>query len=127
MSKPEISRRGMLRGMLTIGAAAGATFALAGCQQELVIVPSDDNAENIGAEVYIVDNDYSPNKVTIKKGQAVRWEWASKDRHDVVANDRSFVSELQYEGTYTHIFDEPGEYSYICSVHPEMRGLVIVE
>lgn len=116
----------MLRGLLTIG-AAGATLALVGCQQELVIVPSDDDATDIAAEVSIADNTYTPNSVTIKKGQAVRWNWESKDRHDVVANDRSFVSELQYEGTYTHIFTEAGEYRYICSIHPEMRGVVYVE
>jgi plastocyanin len=57
----------------------------------------------------------------------VRWEFVARDKHDVVSNDRSFVSELVYGGTtYTHIFDEAGDYSYLCSIHPEMVGLVTV-
>lgn len=101
-------------------------MALVGCQQAVEIVPSDDHAEDIGAVVGIYDNSYAPEIVTIAVGQAVQWVWEARDQHDVVADDASFVSELQTEGQYTHIFEEPGEYPYICSIHPEMRGTVIV-
>ena len=103
------------------------TLAATGCTEPPVPVPSDDDATDIGAVVQVLDNRYDPIEVEITVGQAVRWEFVARDKHDVVANDRSFVSELVSGGvTYTHIFDEPGDYSYLCSIHPEMVGLVTV-
>lgn len=122
----EVNRRTLLRGALIAG-ASGVALALVGCEGEPVPVPSDDHADTVTEIVRIVDNAYVPEQVTVRPGQAVQWVWESVDQHDVVADDRSFVSELQYEGQYTHIFEETGEYPYECSIHPEMRGTVTVE
>ena len=109
-------------------AALALTVLSAGCSEPAKIVPSDDDAKDIGAVVQVLDNKYEPAKVEIAVGQAVRWEFVARDKHDVVSTDRSFVSELTPGGTtYTHIFDEPGEYSYTCSIHPEMVGVVTVK
>lgn len=89
-------------------------------------VPSDDDAEDVAVTVQVSDNKYEPAEVTVRPGQAVRWEFLGPAKHDVVADDRSFVSELVREGSYTHIFDAAGEFPYLCSIHPEMRGLVTV-
>lgn len=107
----------------TLGILVASTAA---CQGAPVVVPSDDHAEDVALTVYIGDNFYEPQEATIAPGQAVTWEWVGKEKHDVVANDRSFVSELQREGTYTHIFEETGDFLYICSIHPEMRGKITV-
>jgi plastocyanin len=108
-------------------AATSLTLLATGCTEPAVPVPSDDDATDIGAVVQVLDNRYDPIEVEINVGQAVRWEFVARDKHDVVSNDRSFVSELVYGGTtYTHIFDEAGDYSYLCSIHPEMVGLVTV-
>ena len=116
------------RAALLAGAAGLSLLALAGCSAEAEPVPSDDNAKDIGAIVQVYENKYDPADVTIKAGQAVRWEFVGRDKHDVVSTDRSFVSELVPGGTtYTHIFDKAGEYSYTCSIHPEMLGVVTVE
>lgn len=111
-------------------AAAGAVAlgtVLTGCQGAPEIVPSQDHVTDVAAIIYIGDNFYEPESVEIAAGEAVRWEWVGKEKHDVVSDDRSFVSELQTEGSYTHVFEEAGDFSYLCSTHPEMRGLVIVE
>ena len=122
------SSRTRNRAALLAAAAGLSLLALAGCSAEAEPVPSDDNAKDIGAVVQVLDNKYEPAKVEIEVGQAVRWEFVARDKHDVVSTDRSFVSELTPGGTtYTHIFDEPGEYSYTCSIHPEMVGVVTVK
>lgn len=77
--------------------------------------------------VHAIDNRYEPKTVRIKRGEAVTWVMSGSAKHDVVARDGSFVSPLERTGTFTHVFDTPGEYEYICSVHPEMTGKVIVE
>ncbi len=62
----------------------------------------------------------------MKPGQAVRWVFSGVMEHDVVAEDGSFVSELQTSGEYVHVFEKAGDYPYDCSVHPEMTGVVSV-
>jgi plastocyanin len=33
---------------------------------------------------------------------------------------------LQSGDTFAHTFARPGTYSYVCSIHPYMRGMVVV-
>lgn len=89
------------------------------------LTPSQDDVEP-AVVVQSEDNFYSPQNVTIKKGEAVKWEFSGGAKHDVVAADGSFVSELVDSGSFTHVFDEVGEFAYDCSIHPEMVGTVTV-
>lgn len=90
------------------------------------VVPSDTGADPV-VTVYAIDNRYEPASVEIEVGQAVKWVFEGSMEHDVVAEDGSFVSELQLTGEYIHVFEEPGEFPYDCSIHPEMTGIVIVK
>lgn len=110
-------------GVLGLGAAA----LLAGCARpgKPELVPSDDKVEAT-VTVRAIDNEYVPETVEIAPGQAVRWVFEGTMQHDVVAEDGSFVSELVTSGSYTHVFDEAGEFAYDCSIHPEMTGVVSV-
>ena len=121
-----LSRRGLLGGVAGL-VGVGATAALVGCAPagKPELVPSDDEVQ-AAATVRAFDNAYDPPEVEITVNQAVRWDFAGPAEHDVVADDGSFVSPLQTEGSYTHVFTEPGEYPYDCSVHPEMTGVVRV-
>ncbi|MBP6684507.1 MAG: cupredoxin domain-containing protein [Leucobacter sp.] len=124
-------RRARTHLVARLAAAVGVAvlaFGLAACSAEKPpVVPSDDGAK-VSVTVRVIDNKFEPSDITIQQGQAVNWvfEGASSE-HDVVAKDGSFVSELMMEGSYTHVFDEPGAFDYLCSIHPEMRGLVTVE
>lgn len=124
MSEP-IGRRAFLA---TVGSAGlGVVALLVGCSPaELVPVPSDDDAKDVAVTVQVSDNRFEPAEVSIQPGQAVRWEFLGTAKHDVVSADRSFVSELTREGSYTHVFGEAGEFPYLCSIHSEMRGVVTV-
>lgn len=79
--------------------------------------------------VTIVDYAFDPKDVTIKPGTTVRWTntGTSKDGHTVTADDGSYDSGVLKEGdTFTHTYDAEGTFSYICSVHPSMKGTVVV-
>lgn len=120
-----ISRRTFVAGLAgTVG--IGAAVGLTGCSPTPEPTPSADDVEAV-VVVQAVDNAYEPGEVTIQRGQAVRWDFVGTQQHDVVADDGSFVSELMTEGSFTHVFDEAGEFPYICSIHPEMQGVVSVE
>ncbi|MFC5336967.1 cupredoxin domain-containing protein [Leucobacter denitrificans] len=119
-----MSRRIAARAAATLGALTLA-LTLAACASPPEVVPSDDGVEP-AVVVTVIDNRYEPSEVEIEAGEAVQWVFQGSAKHDVVADDGSFVSELMYEGTYTHVFDESGEFPYVCSIHPEMTGVVHV-
>ncbi len=101
-------------------------FTLASCANKPEPTPS---AEGIAPAVTVqaYDNGYEPKTITVKVNEAVKWNFVGSAKHDVVAADGSFVSGLTKSGSYTHVFTKPGTYEYKCSIHPEMRGTVIVE
>ncbi len=120
-----ISRRdaiGGVLGLLGLGATAGVAGCAPGAPEPVL---SDEDAP-VAATVRAYDNAYDPPEVEIAPGEAVRWEFEGPAEHDVVSEDRRFVSELMREGSYTHLFAEEGEFPYLCSIHPEMRGVVRV-
>ena len=108
-------------------ATALATLAVTGCSAQKPEVTESADDVTAAQTVQAIDNRFEPETVTIQAGEAVEWVMAGSAEHDVVADDGSFVSELMVEGSFTHVFDEPGEYPYDCSIHPEMTGTVIVE
>ena len=106
--------------------AAAAVAVLAACApSKKPLVPSDEGVE-AAVTVMAIDNKFEPANVEVKPGQAVRWVFSGVMEHDVVAEDGSFVSELQASGEYVHVFAKAGDYPYDCSVHPEMTGVVTV-
>ncbi|MDQ2685574.1 MAG: PQQ-dependent sugar dehydrogenase [Thermoproteota archaeon] len=81
------------------------------------------------------DKSYSPNPITIERGQTITWYNGDTISHTVTSgqdNDEDtgqvFDSEAIIPNQYYSItFDESGAYSYYCFYHPSMVGEVIVE
>jgi plastocyanin len=70
---------------------------------------------------------FSPDKLEIKVGDTV--EWTNNDDHDhtVKAKDGSFESDnLSHGETFRYTFKKAGTFPYNCSLHPRMKGSVVV-
>ncbi len=78
------------------------------------------------SEVRVVDNDFDPVAIEVPVGTEVTWTWAGSANHNVVAEDDSFASDVQSDGTFSHTFTEAGTYRYTCTLHSGMDGLVEV-
>ncbi|MDE0804756.1 MAG: cupredoxin domain-containing protein [Acidimicrobiales bacterium] len=92
-----------------------------------------DGGETGGGEavdtVDIVDFEYAPVDATVAAGSEVTFTNADGTPHTATASDGSFNTDSidsDGEGAITAP-DEPGEYAYICSFHPFMKGTLIVE
>lgn len=75
-------------------------------------------------EVAVIDDSYEPRVIQVSQGTEVTWVWDGKRQHNVIGE--AFQSELQTEGTFSHTFDTPGAYRYLCTLHGGMTGAVIV-
>lgn len=71
---------------------------------------------------------FTPSSVTIKVGSII--DWTNKDRvaHTITFDDGSVDSgSITKGGKYPHLFVKPGTYTYHCSIHPSMKGTIVVE
>lgn len=76
-------------------------------------------------EVKIQNSAFNPASVTIITGDTVRW--TNKDSIAHTVRGPGFDSEVLEEGdTYEYLFTDAGTYNYNCSIHPSMKGTVVV-
>ena len=70
---------------------------------------------------------FNPMDVTVPAGTDVTWENQDGEPHTVVSLTNDFRSQaLDEKDKFSHRFDQPGTYKYICSIHPRMVGTIIV-
>jgi plastocyanin len=78
--------------------------------------------------VIIKNFDYSPMKLTVKRGATVTWKNLDGEPHTITSVDGLFRSgALDTNEAYSFRFDKPGTYSYVCSIHPRMTATIIVK
>ena len=113
----------------TLAAAAAIFLVLgaAGAVAQQPPVPQQVAATN-DAEITIQNFHFMPETMTVKAGTAVTWMNRDEEPHNVVSLDRVFRSKAIDGGEkFTATFDKPGTYKYICAVHPQMRGQIVVQ
>ena len=77
--------------------------------------------------VHIKDFKFIPATLTIKAGTTVKFINDDTDAHTATAVGKAFDSGgLDTNDSWTHTFSQPGSYSYICAVHPYMKGVINV-
>jgi plastocyanin len=70
---------------------------------------------------------FSPNRIEIAAGAAIIWTNNDQLIHTVTADDGSWDSgPIEPGATWAHTFAQPGDYSFHCTPHPFMKGVVVV-
>ena len=81
-----------------------------------------------GSTVEIKNFTFTPAMLTVAVGTTVTWRFDDSAKHTVAASDKSFTSPAMSNGqTYTHTFTKSGSYTYICSIHQYMTGMIMVK
>jgi plastocyanin len=84
-------------------------------------------APQSAATAVIQDYAFKAPTLTVQTGTEVVWTNRDDDPHTVTADDKSFDSKGLGQGdVYRHTFTKPGVYSYHCSAHPFMKGVIVV-
>jgi uncharacterized protein (TIGR03118 family) len=83
------------------------------------------------APVYSADiNNFQfvPSSIDVNAGGILTWTNKQNVEHTVVSNDAKFGSVvLSQNDTFSFKFTTPGAYAYHCSIHPSMKGTVVVK
>jgi len=71
---------------------------------------------------------FAPTATTVTVGTTVHWKNLDGEPHTVRSIDASFRSDpLDQNDSYSVKFDKPGTYKYVCSIHPQMVGTIVVK
>jgi plastocyanin len=71
---------------------------------------------------------FSPVETSIVAGTTVHWKNLDGEPHTIRAVDGSFKSDaMDQDDSFTFKFDKPGTYRYVCSIHPQMIGTIVVK
>lgn len=83
------------------------------------------------ASVAIVNYSFKPATLTVKAGTKVTFtmEDASTVHTATGSGNAAFIKSpnLKKGQSYTVTFNEKGTFSYICQIHPYMKGTIIVQ
>ena len=81
-----------------------------------------------GGQVVMKSFAFDPASVTVKVGESVTWTNNDSATHTVVADNGEFTSsDIAPGAAFTQKFDTAGTYPYHCSIHPSMKGTVVVQ
>ena len=83
-------------------------------------------------QVVVAHFAFTPTTLTVPPGTTVTWEFdEAAAPHNVYQTGGpgglgGFSSTYQRHGTFRHTFAAAGTYTYVCQLHPYMRGTVVV-
>ena len=135
----------IILGIISVITIAGIAFSFSGSTvEENVEEKVDEQTMTITGDVVMpskvsrpgceeIDRCYIPSNIVIEKGKQVTWVNEDSAFHSVTSGLYETPTELFDSGhldpyeTYTLTFDESGTFDYFCTLHPWMKGQVIVE
>jgi plastocyanin len=71
---------------------------------------------------------FAPMQLSVASGATVTWHNADEEPHTVTSDGGVFRSgAIDGGGSYSFKFAKPGTYKYVCSIHPQMTGTIVVK
>ena len=95
------------------------------CQRKAAVIsPADPVAVT---EVVMRQMQFSPATVEIRKGAVVNWKNEDFITHTATSPAFGDSGPLASGKSWRHTFTETGRFPYVCTFHPEMKGIVTVK
>ncbi len=113
------NRRRLLAAVFVTASFVGSAVSLPGCSGDGQPGPN---------EVFMRNVTFDPPEITIRAGESITWTNKDILPHTATSGDSGdadlgsvFQSgTLLLEQSFTHTFEEPGDFTYFCEVHPVM-------
>ena len=105
-----------------------AAFALAVCAAfalTAIFVSAATPASTV--DLNIAKFAFAPKEITIAPGTKLVWTNRDETPHTISASDKTFLSKaMDTDDRYEYTFASEGDFSYFCTLHPFMTGVVHV-
>jgi plastocyanin len=88
--------------------------------------PAADAAAPSEVAVEIKDFAFTPQVLEIPVGTTVTWTNSDTTQHTATSSGVFDSGVLAQGATFSFTFDTPGTFDYICSLHPNMTGQIVV-
>jgi len=88
-----------------------------------------DTSPNEAAETQVItieNMQFSPAELTVKRGTRIVWKNQDMFPHTATAKAAFDSGSIDANASWTYVAGEPGDYVYICTYHPTMKGRLIV-
>jgi len=92
--------------------------------------PPSNGEQPAKGEVRIVIENFvfTPADVTVAPGTKVTWINKDDAPHTATSVDQKFNSGgLDTDDSFSFVFNDKGEYPYICTLHPQMKATIKVK
>jgi plastocyanin len=100
-------------------------FALCGAQAGILMA---DPARAAAHTIVMEGVAFKPETLTIKKGDSVVWVNRDVFPHTATAGDRTFDSgEVAPTRKWKLVAKKSGRFPYLCTLHPTMKGALVVK
>jgi len=108
-------------------AAVGGVSTPAATETEAATETATEAVATEAVAVNIADFAFTPQVLEIPVGTTVTWTNNDSAQHTATAGNGAFDSGVLAQGdTFSFTFTEAGTYDYICSLHPNMTGQIVV-
>ena len=99
------------------------------CALTLLWIDAPANAaeKNATHTVVIEGVSYHPESLTVKRGETVVWINKDPFPHTVTAKGAFDSRDIAANASWRYTARKPGNYDYICTLHPNMKGTLRVE
>jgi len=138
---------GLMRSYKGVLGAVALTSVVAGSSLALVLSPTGAHGISMGrpatiqgagatvtrlhqhlVHVTIHNFAFKPARLVVSAGTTVVWTNTDSDPHTVDSTRTLWTSEaLDTDGVFKHTFKVAGTFSYYCSIHPYMHGVIVVK
>lgn len=89
--------------------------------------PTNGNQPTTGTlKISIKGFSFSPQALSINKGDTVTWTNEDTAVHNVVGGPLK-SKDLAKGQSFSYTFTDSGSYDYICTYHPSMKGKIVVK
>lgn len=91
--------------------------------------PSEPEARALRAvqRIRMVDNAYRPRSISVPRGTRIRWINRGNLLHSSTSTRGLWDSGLLDPGeAFTRVFRRAGTFGFTCTIHPTMRGRIVV-
>jgi plastocyanin len=79
------------------------------------------------AEITITNFAFNPQSLTVKAGTTVKWTNQDSAPHTITSDAGDWDSGSLGKGqSFSHTFAQAGTFTYHCTIHPSMKGTIVV-